>query len=151
MARWLAIDHGSKRFGVAVGTHENAMASPVAVLSASPAMRVFQEILKLADQYNVAGIVIGWPLNMDDSEGPQAVSARAMAMELSTMTSLDVRLWDERLSSFTADNALAGHLTRKKRRARQDSLAAATILQDFFSRNGPDVAPRPRDMQKPKK
>jgi putative Holliday junction resolvase len=79
---------------------------------------------------------------MDDSEGPQAREAREFACRLRQRSGGDVRLWDERLSSFEADQALAGHLTRKKRRRRQDAIAAAVILQDFFFRGGPDSAPR---------
>ncbi len=59
---------------------------------------------------------------------------------------MDVRIWDERLSSFAADQVLAGHLTRKKRKARQDAIAAAMFLQDFLSCGGPDAAPRPDEV-----
>ncbi len=105
-----------------------------------------RKILALAEEYRITGVVVGWPLNMDDSEGPQGKLARAMAFELAGMCELDVRLWDERLSSFSADQALAGQLTRKKRRSRQDAVAAAAILQDFFACGGPQSAPRPDEI-----
>ena len=72
--------------------------------------------------------------------------ARATAARLAEATGLDVRLWDERLSSFAADESLAGMLTRKKKRARQDAVAATAILQDFLSRGGPDCARRPDEV-----
>ena len=142
MGRWLGIDHGTKRVGVAVGSSEEEVATALAVLAAAPRQRLIEQILRLAERYEAEGIVVGLPLNMDDSEGPQSKLARALAAELAGATGLKVRLWDERLSSFAADKALAGLLTRKKKKARQDAVAAANILQEFFAGNGPRSAPR---------
>ena len=146
MGCWLGIDHGAVRIGIAVGDTVTAIASPLAMVPAEPPDRAIDEIARLADEYGAEGLVVGWPLNMDDSEGPQGLVARAMACRLAEGTGMDVRMWDERLSSFVADQALAGHLTRKKRKARQDAVAAATFLQDFLSSGGPDAAPRPDDI-----
>jgi putative Holliday junction resolvase len=143
MARWLGIDSGTRRVGVAVGTPAEGIASPVTVLPAEPAEKLVDQILLLADQYEANGIVVGWPLNMDDSEGDQARAARSLARQIARSTSLDVRLWDERLSSFAADRALAGKLTRKKRRARQDAVAAAEMLREFLTGGGEGSAPSP--------
>ena len=143
MSRWLGIDHGTKRIGAAAGDTAHGIASPLVVIPAEPEETAIHQIGELAAQYQVDGIVVGWPLNMDDSEGPQARVARAMACRLAEATGLDVRLWDERLSSFAADKALAGMLTRGKRRQLQDAVAAAEILKDFLAANGPDSAPRP--------
>ena len=142
MSNWLAVDHGTVRIGVAVGNTGVGIASPVEVVDARNAGRAIERICELAREYAADGIVVGWPLNMDDSEGPQAKLARELAGQLASATGLDVRMWDERLSSFTADQALAGQFTRKKKRARQDAVAAAAILQDFLSRGGQDAAPR---------
>ncbi|MCK4602265.1 MAG: Holliday junction resolvase RuvX, partial [Phycisphaerae bacterium] len=79
-------------------------------------------------------------------EGPQGRLAREMAAELAEGGELDVRMWDERLSSFAADKALAGRLTRKKRKARQDAVAAAAVLEDFFTAGGAASAPRPDEL-----
>ena len=145
MPRWLAIDHGAKRIGLAVGDTSGAIATPLSVLAAEPIAEVIAEIRRLAEQYQVAGIVVGLPLNMDGTEGPQAKAARDVATQLAEAIQLDVRMWDERLSSFEADATLAGKLTRKKKRARQDAVAAAVILQDFLSHDGPQSAPPARD------
>jgi len=142
MTRWLGIDHGTKRIGVAVGNTSDGIATPLAVLDAQPPEEVIEQVLRLAEQYQAEGMVVGWPLNMDDSEGPQGRSARKLAELLARRSGGDVRLWDERLSSFEADGVLAGKLTRKKRKRRQDAVAAAVILQDFFARGGPDAAPK---------
>jgi len=143
MSHWLAIDHGTKRLGLAVGDTTSQVATPVKVLKATPADAALEEILCLARQYHSDGIVVGWPINMDDSEGPQAKAARSLAKELADISELEVRLWDERLSSFQADSYMAGKLTRKKRRARQDAVAAAVILEDFLTHDGPNSAPTP--------
>jgi len=142
MTCWLGIDHGSKRIGVAAGSIPPGIATPVEVVPAEPHQAAMDRIARLATAYHAGGLVVGWPLNMDDTQGPQADLARELAGQLATATGLDVRLWDERLSSFAADELLAGKLTRKKRKALQDALAAAAILQDFFDSNGPDQAPR---------
>jgi len=145
MGLWLGIDHGTRRIGLAAGNTRDSIASPLAVIDAQPHSAAIERIQRYAADYRAEGIVVGWPLNMDDSEGPQGKLARAMAVELAAATGLDVRLWDERLSSFAADEALAGMLTRKKKKARQDAVAAAVILQDFLSSGGPDAAPRVDD------
>jgi len=143
MGRWLGIDHGTRRIGIAAGSTGDGIASPLEVIASEPREQAIRAIRRVADKYDAEGIVVGWPLNMDDTEGPQGRLARAMAAELAAATGLDVRLWDERLSSFAADEKLAGMLTRKKKKARQDAVAAAEILQDFFACDGPDAAPRP--------
>ena len=143
--RWLALDHGTKRIGVAVGDAAGGVATPLEVLPAEPLDGVVRRVAELAVEYDAAGLVVGWPLNMDDSEGPQGRMARAMAVELAGRTGLDVRLWDERLSSFEADQAMAGLYTRKQKKARQDAVAAAAILRDFLAGDGPAIAPKPED------
>jgi len=143
MSRWLGIDHGSKRIGLAVGNTEEGFAAPVTVLHAEPEERLLAEIDQLAGEYDVDGLVVGWPVNMDDTEGPQAQDARAFAAALGQATGRDVRLWDERLSSFHADAKLAGQWTRNKRKARQDAVAAASFLGDFLQHDGPARAPKP--------
>jgi putative Holliday junction resolvase len=133
LGRWLGIDHGTKRIGVAVADSDGGIASPETVIPAEPAADAVRTIAKLADDYEAEGIVVGLPLNMDGTEGPQAQLAKALARQLAETTGLEVRLWDERLSSFQADQAIAGLLTRKKRKARQDAIAAAVVLHDFLA------------------
>jgi len=146
MSRWLGIDHGTRRIGVAAGSTEDGIAGPLEIISAAPADLAVRRIRQLAQDYRVDGIVVGWPLNMDDTESPQAKLARRAASELAVATGLDVRLWDERLTSFAADEALAGLFTRKGRKARQDAVAAAAMLRHFLIAGGPEKAPRPADV-----
>ena len=149
MCRWLGIDHGSRRIGVAAGNARDGIACPVAVIPAEPRACAIRQILELARDYEVVGIVVGWPLNMDDTEGPQCELARSMADELARSTQRPVRLWDERLSSFEAADLLGGRLSSKKRRGRRDAVAAAVILKDFFAGDGPDVAAAPHETTPP--
>lgn len=144
MGRWLGIDYGVKRIGVAVGSTDDAITSPVKTIIVSDLRASIEQIASLVRDFQVEGIVVGLPLNMDGTAGRQAAAVEDVALQLAAKTRLDVRMWDERLSSFAADKALAGTLTRKKRRARQDAVAAATILKDFLTGGGPQCAPRPR-------
>jgi putative Holliday junction resolvase len=152
MPRWLSLVHGTKRLGLAVGDSQSAVASPMEQIS-SDDPRLFDRLTQLAREYQAAGIVVGWPLNADGTEGPQGVLARQFAAELARRTGLDVRLWDERLSSFEADQRLAssvrGRLTHRQKKRRHDAVAAAAILEDFFDRNGPQCASSPERAKPP--
>jgi putative Holliday junction resolvase len=99
-----------------------------------------------------AALVIGWPLNMDGSEGPRCQSVRAFAHRLDEALGLPMLLWDERLTTFAAEEAAdqAGRRGKKRDQA-IDALAAAAILQDTLdsiARVG-RRAPAPVDPIKP--
>ena len=144
MARWLGIDHGTKRIGLAIGDDGGGPVSPIEQLDADDP-QLAAKILGLADDYAAAGAVVGWPINADGSEGPQAILARAFATDLAEATGLDVRLWDERLSSFEADERLRGTFTRKQKKRRQDSIAASVFLSDFLAAGGAASGPKAGD------
>ncbi len=92
-----------------------------------------KQIIKAADEYDVAEWVVGLPLNMDDTEGPQAKTTRKFGQRLEEISGKKVHFFDERLSSLTADEYLAqAQLTRKKKKARRDRVAAQVILQTFL-------------------
>jgi len=146
MGKWLGVDHGTKRIGIAAGNTSDGIAAPVKVIGASDFDEAASCIVEIAREHGAEGIVVGWPLNMDDTEGPQGKMARGFAARLAECAGIDVRLWDERLSSFHADQVLAGSFTRKQKKARQDAVAAAAILQDFLASGGPQGAPRPDEV-----
>lgn len=148
MPHWLSVDHGTKRLGLAVGDAQAGIASPLEQISGADP-RLFDRLLRRAEEYQAVGVVVGWPLNADGTEGPQGVLARAFAAELARRTGLDVRVWDERLSSFEADQRLRGRLTRRQKKRRHDAVAAAAVLEDFFARHGPERASRPDQAQAP--
>jgi len=134
--RYLAIDLGDKRTGLAVGDDVTRIVSPVAVLhvpcSPDPE-RLLREIERSIEAHAPGAMVIGLPLNMDDTEGPQAAAVRAFGAALQQRTGLLVHFQDERLTSFQADQQLAqSGKTHKEKRSVADALAAANILRDFF-------------------
>ena len=129
--RYLAIDYGAKRTGLAVCDAAETIASPYAVLHGQKDL--IQQIGRVVASEDIQAIVLGLPLNMDDSEGPQAKKVRAFARELQAHVRIPVYFQDERLSSFGAEEKLEEIGLRKgKRRERLDALAAAEILQAFL-------------------
>lgn len=147
MARWLGVDHGLVRLGVAVGDEEARIATPVEQLTATPPAQVIEHVARLVKTYDARGIVVGWPLNDDDTEGPQGRLARQFAIELAGALAIDVRLWNEHLSSFEADLRLRGLHTRKGKKLRHDAVAAAATLEDFLTRDGPATAVKATEAQ----
>jgi putative Holliday junction resolvase len=133
MARYLAIDPGDKRIGLAVGDDETRIVSPVGAIDSSNSDERIRQIGKAIESHSPGALVVGLPLNMDGTEGSSARKARALATELSQEFRLPVHLVDERLTTHVADDQLsATDLSRKAKRARRDALAAATILRDFL-------------------
>ncbi|NLZ06637.1 MAG: Holliday junction resolvase RuvX [Phycisphaerae bacterium] len=129
--RYLAIDHGSRRVGLAICDAQETIASPLCVLNGRA--DVLTRIAEIVETEGVGAIVMGLPLNMDGSEGPQAGRARAFAQRLARHVDLPVHFQDERLSSFSAGEKLepAG-LSRARKRDLLDAVAAAEILQSFL-------------------
>ncbi len=92
-------------------------------------------LLEQVRLHHVAGLVLGLPLNMDGSEGPRAQATRAFARNLAGLTDLPILLWDERLSTAAVTRTLiAGDISRKRRAALVDKMAAAYILQGALDR-----------------
>lgn len=133
--RYLAIDPGGKRTGLAVGDDLTGQAGPVGMIETSDPATLLREIRKAIDEHAPDALVIGVPLNMDDTVGPAAKKAQALAMLLEQNTGLKVHCVDERLTSFEADELMKqSGLTHKQKKARRDALAAAAILRDFLAR-----------------
>jgi putative Holliday junction resolvase len=129
--RYLAIDYGAKRTGLAVCDAGETIASPYGVLHGQKDL--IQRIGRVVASENIEAIVLGLPLNMDDSEGPQAQKVRAFAKQLQSHIRIPVYFQDERLSSFGAEQKLEEiGLSKGKKRERLDALAAAEILQAFL-------------------
>jgi len=143
MGRWVGIDYGRRRIGIALSDSREIIASPATTLDAvgDPARDV-QGVLTWAAEAvgaELAGFVVGFPLNMDGSVGPQARLAERFADELRRGCASSgglppaVELWDERLTSFQADQVMrAAGLSRRRQKRRRDALAAQVILQSFL-------------------
>ncbi|MFH1108246.1 MAG: Holliday junction resolvase RuvX [Planctomycetota bacterium] len=134
MPRFLGIDHGTRRIGLAVSDPDATLASPLATIAASGRLSdQVAAVLSCAKEYDIGAFVVGLPLNMDDTEGDQAKTVRRFGAELGRASGKPVHYWDERLSSHAAEELLRpAELTRKKRKARLDRVAAQVILQGFL-------------------
>jgi putative Holliday junction resolvase len=134
MKRYLAIDPGEKRTGLAVGDDLLKIASPLGVIHADHPQALLEGIAGAITEHAPDELVIGIPLNMDGTAGPVAEKARALSMLLAKHTGLVVHEVDERLSSFAADEWMKqSGLTHKQKKARRDALAATAILRDFLA------------------
>lgn len=131
--RFLGIDYGSRRIGLSFGD-ELGVATPLpAILEADPAKRD-AAIAAIIQQRRVTDIVIGHPLNMDDTVGPKAKEVEAFATSLRERFRLPVHLVDERLTSYEAEATIAKSKRRDVRASGIiDSRAATLILQDFLN------------------
>jgi putative Holliday junction resolvase len=142
--RYLCIDLGDKRTGVAVGDDVTRLASPVEVIEVPREREAGGALVEAIENVVEAQlgahdeIVIGLPLNMDGSEGDRAAIVRAFAESVRERTRRIVHLHDERLSSAQADWDMGRTgLTHRQKKARRDALAAAAILRDFFNSHAP--------------
>jgi putative pre-16S rRNA nuclease len=138
MPRYMAIDFGLKRIGLAVGDDVLRLASPLTTVAASGRWEEdVAAIIDEANDYAVDEFVVGLPLNMDDTEGPQAKLTRRFGDAIGKHSGNPVHYFDERLSSLTADDLLRpAELTNKKHKSKRDRVAAQVILQDFLDALG---------------
>ena len=133
--RYLAIDVGSKRIGVAVSDELGLTAQPVLTLERRRNQREdLRSLARLCRRFGVSGIVVGNPLKLDGTVSPQAVRVRAFASELGELTGLPIHLWDERLTTHEAHQLLyeSGRARQTHRRV-VDQVAATLILQSFLN------------------
>ncbi len=131
--RYLAIDLGAKRTGLATGDDESRIASPLTTIDTAADQERWRQLTKIIEVEQPDALVLGLPLNMDDTEGPAAQAARAFAEQLAQRFNLPVHLQDERLTSAAADAQMARTgLTHAQKKQRRDALAAAAILRAFF-------------------
>lgn len=129
--RYLGIDYGDKRIGLAICDANETMALPLTIIHGQKGLP--QKIADIVKKESVEAIVVGLPLNMDDSQGPQARRVLGFARQLNKYVDIPVHFQDERLSSFEAEEKLASiNLTSSKKRKRIDAVAAATILEAFL-------------------
>ncbi|TBN39434.1 Holliday junction resolvase RuvX [Paracoccus subflavus] len=129
------LDLGTKTIGVAVSDGLRQVASPLTVIRRQKFTLDAAELLAIARDRVLVGLILGLPRNMDGSEGPRAQSTRAFARNLERLTDLTIGFWDERLSTVAAERALLEADTSRKRRAEViDQVAAGYILQGALDR-----------------
>ena len=131
--RYLAIDYGNRRTGLAVCDPSETIASPLTVYETNK--NLIQKIQELIEKENIKSIVLGLPLNMDNTKGPQARRTIGFSKELQAQIEIPIHFQDERLSSYTAREKMAeAELTKKKKKKRLDAVAAAQILEAFLDK-----------------
>ena len=136
--RTLAIDLGSRRVGLALSDAGGKLATPFDVIQVTSSDQATQQILKVIDREGVERIIVGLPLNMDDTIGPAARETAKWGADLSQRAGKPVIFIDERLSSFDAEQSLIARkrggekITRKRKKQQLDALAAAAFLQAFL-------------------
>lgn len=140
--RYLAVDFGDKRTGIALGDDETFLVTPVDVIECPSGLcggdALLDLVAKAVDDavspHARCELVVGLPINMDGSEGARAKTVRGLAAKLSARSGRTVRFQDERLTSAAADWSMAkSGLTHKQKKERRDALAAAAILTDFLN------------------
>jgi len=136
-SRLIGLDLGSKRIGVSICDDKQSIATPFRTINKTNTNQLIKELNDLVNEYNIKGIIIGNPINMDGSSGRSAQSVNDVSSNIDKAINVDVCLWDERLSTVGAFN-LSSQLdvNVSKREKNIDQNAAAFILQgaiDFLN------------------
>ncbi len=132
-SRLLGIDPGGKRIGIALSDENKIVATPYTTIIKENYRDLVDQIKKIVKEYDIDGIVIGNPINMDGTEGPSSQSAKDLAKNLSKDITENITLWDERLSSqgaFNLSNDLAINSSKKVKKLDENS--AQFILQGIL-------------------
>ena len=131
--RILALDHGSKRIGVAVSDETKTIAQPLEYIPAEPFADFLARLKLLLAEKEIDLILLGLPRNMDGSFGPAAQKVEAFAAVLKSAVTVPIKMWDERLTSTMANRILIqGRVRRDKRKEKVDKMAAAILLQSYL-------------------
>lgn len=138
----LAVDLGDARTGLAACDRTEFLASPLGVIEKTNQSVVLNDVAIAAKEYGVGMIVVGYPKNMDGTAGTRAEKCETFARKLHKLSGLPVKLWDERLTTVAAHQALNDNNVRgKKRKEVVDEVAATLILESFlaYKKNHPDL------------
>lgn len=133
--RIMGLDVGGKTIGVALSDEMGLTAQGLKVIKRAWIKKDIEEVLKLVDDYSIKEIVIGLPVNMDGTIGPQAQVVLRFIDSLRGGTTVPVIPWDERLSTVAVTRVLLeGGVRREKRKGVVDKLSAVYILQGYLDR-----------------
>lgn len=143
--RFLGIDYGTRRIGLATGD-ELGVATPIPALVEAELATRRASLAAVVRQRRIQEIVLGYPLNMDGSVGFKAKEIESVAAELRAEFGLPVHLVDERLTSHAVEQGMNQKQLREIRaKGIIDSRAAAVILQDYLDQRFPPGLPPPPD------
>ena len=133
--KWLAVDYGDSRTGLAGCDESETVTSPITPQIEEKSMnKVAAAVVEAARARSTAGLVCGLPKNMDGTEGKRAEKSRRFAQRLANMAGMPVVMWDERRTTVSAAAILADNDTfGQKRKEKLDSVSAAVILESFLN------------------
>jgi putative holliday junction resolvase len=131
--RILAIDHGTKRMGIALSDELGMTAQPLEFIPAEPFSDFIDRLKELIREKQVEQILVGMPRNMDGSYGPAAMKVREFVAVLKEIIPIPISTWDERLTSAQANRFLIqADVRRRDRKEKVDKAAAAILLQSYL-------------------
>lgn len=135
MKKIMAIDYGDARTGIAISDLLCTIVGSTTVIHSRNPEKTAAEIDRIAKENDVGQLVMGFPKNMDGTEGPRAALYKEFAAQVEAVTGLPVALWDERRTTVEAHNILSAHNYHgKKRKNTVDAVAASLILEGFLNR-----------------
>ena len=130
----LSIDYGDKFVGLAISDERFTISNPFDTIRRKNFKFLVENIIKIIDQHSIGGIVLGWPINMDGSEGPRCDATRDFSYAFIKVYNIPICYHDERLSTYEAESFLEKiKVPKKKIKTLTNSLAASFILQDFLN------------------
>ena len=133
--RIMAIDYGDARTGVAISDPTGLLAGFTTVIHSRKPEAVAAELARLVREHRVEELVMGFPRNMDGTEGPRAELYRAFAQQLQEVTGMEVHLWDERRTTIEAHQILhASGKKMKQHKKNVDAVAATLILEGYLNK-----------------
>lgn len=133
--RIMAIDYGDARTGVAISDPTGLLAGFTTVIHSRKPEAVAAELARLVREHRVEELVMGFPRNMDGTEGPRAELYRAFAQQLQEVTRMEVHLWDERRTTIEAHQILhASGKKMKQHKKNVDAVAATLILEGYLNK-----------------
>jgi putative Holliday junction resolvase len=124
----MSIDYGSKKLGTALSALDHSMCLPYRLISKTGDNDKIKELLDIIKDKNICAIIIGLPINMDGTTGPQTDITLKFAKELAARTDLPIFMQDERLTSKLAGNLLKGFGLNRRQQAAKDDLTAASLI-----------------------
>jgi putative pre-16S rRNA nuclease len=131
--RILALDHGTRRVGVAVSDEMQLIAQPLEYIPPEPFADFLKRLKEILREKEISLIVIGMPRNMDGSYGPAALKVQEFVAALKVAVTVPTKTWDERLTTVQAQKFLIeGGVRRKQRKEKVDKTAAAILLQSYL-------------------
>jgi putative Holliday junction resolvase len=131
--RFLGVDFGHKRIGLALSDETGTVASPLQYIGGGGMAAASREIARICAERQVGKIVVGLPLRLDGTRSEQTELTLAFIVELQSATTIPVAKWDERLTSVQANRALLeGNVRRSERKEKIDKLAAQIMLQSYL-------------------